>query len=68
MHAAAPDLELVAVENNQVFGHVLAAPGDLAGQQALAVAPLSVHPNYQRQGIGSALMTELLDRADRRAG
>ena len=30
----------------------------------VGIAPLAVTPSRQRQGIGAALMTELLDRAD----
>jgi putative acetyltransferase len=61
--AGAPDLELVAVDDGAVIGHVMAAPGDLGGRKAVAVAPLAVVPSHQGEGVGSALMTELLRRA-----
>jgi putative acetyltransferase len=56
-------IELVAVEQELIVGHVLAAAGSTDGCDALAVAPLAVAPGRQRAGIGTALMTELLARA-----
>jgi putative acetyltransferase len=62
--ARPPGLELVATDGRMLIGHVLAAKGDLAGRAVLGVAPLSVVPHRQRQGIGTALLTELLRRTD----
>jgi putative acetyltransferase len=59
------DLELVATIDDIVVGHVLTSVGDLDGRSVAAVAPLAVHPDWQGRGVGSALMTELIDRADR---
>jgi putative acetyltransferase len=56
-------LELVAAEGSDVVGHVLAARGELNGRDVYGIAPLGVTPARQGQGIGSALMTELLRRA-----
>jgi putative acetyltransferase len=64
LKATAHDLELVAVEDGAIVGHVLAARGDLGGREAVAVAPLAVLPSHQGAGIGSALMAELLRRAE----
>ena len=64
-HAVATELELVASDVDGVLGHVLGSWGDLAGVPTLAVAPLCVAPARQGEGIGTALMTELLARADR---
>jgi len=61
--AVADGLDLVA-DDDGVVGHVMAARGRLEGRDAIAIAPLSVSPSRQRQGIGTALMTELLARAD----
>ncbi|HZT67086.1 MAG TPA: N-acetyltransferase [Acidimicrobiales bacterium] len=62
---AIEDLELVAEGNGSIVGHVLGARGDVGGDAVLAIAPLAVAPAHQHQGVGSALMTELLSRADR---
>ena len=64
--AVAEGLELVAVDDGEVLGHVLGALGDLDGREVVGIAPLAVAPARHRQGIGAALMTELLDRADAR--
>lgn len=49
------EIELVAERNGRLVGHILFSPvkGPLL---ALALAPLSVHPEDQRSGIGSALI------------
>jgi predicted N-acetyltransferase YhbS len=57
-------LELVAEADGDLVGHLLGARGDLAGEPVVAVAPLSVLPSWQRQGVGSALVEELLSRAE----
>ena len=61
---AIPELELVAVVGDVVVGHVMAGRGDIGGQEAVAIAPLAVAPSHQGAGIGSALMTEVLRRAE----
>ncbi|HVA02673.1 MAG TPA: N-acetyltransferase [Acidimicrobiales bacterium] len=62
--AVVAELELVAVVGEGVVGHVMAARGDIGGREAVAVAPLAVGPSHQGAGIGRALMTELLRRAE----
>jgi putative acetyltransferase len=57
-------IELVATRDDALVGHVLAAFGALGDRPVLGVAPLSVAPTRQGQGIGSALMTEVLSRAE----
>jgi putative acetyltransferase len=64
LQATLGELELVAVEGNSVVGYVLAAKGDLGGRRVVAVAPLAVSKSHQKRGAGSALMKELLDRAE----
>ncbi len=62
--ATPPGFELVAVGDGAVIGHVLAARGDLGGREVVAVAPLAVGRSRQGEGVGGALMTELLVRAE----
>ncbi len=62
--AVAHELELVAVEGSAIVGHVLAGWGTLGGRDVVGVAPLAVSPERQGIGIGTALMSELLRRAE----
>ncbi len=64
LDAAVPALELVAVEGDSVVGHVLGARGRPGSPGVVAVAPLCVASRWQGQGVGSALMTALIDRAE----
>lgn len=62
------DIDLVAVDDDgddgTVVGHVLGARARLGDTTVLAIAPLAVAPGQQRRGVGTALMEELLRRAD----
>ena len=52
---ASPDgLDLVALDDDAIVGHVLAAVGDLDGNETLAVAPIAVVP--ARTAKGSAAL------------
>jgi putative acetyltransferase len=62
--ASPPDFELVAMADTSIVGHVLAARGHLAGREVMAIAPLAVSPPHQGTGVGIALMTEFLRRAE----
>lgn len=64
MGAAVEGLDLVAEVDGRVVGHALGSKVDLAGRVTVGVAPLSVHPDHQGHGIGSALMRQLLRTAD----
>ncbi|MGO1069356.1 GNAT family N-acetyltransferase [Lysobacter sp. CA199] len=59
-------LSLVAVEDEEVVGHVLftALPVIVDGRtvDALCLAPVSVRPDYQRSGVGSMLIRDALAR------
>lgn len=57
-HSAAfvPSLSLVACDGGKLAGHILFTEIELGGTRALALAPLSVLPEYQRQGVGTRLM------------
>lgn len=61
---AIPDLQLVAEDANELIGHVLVSEADLGGRTVPAIAPLSVRPDRQRQGVGSRLMAEVLALAE----
>ena len=56
--------ELVAVAEGTVVGHVIGATGDLGGNAVVGIAPLAVSSAHQGKGVGTALMTELLARAE----
>lgn len=62
---AGEDLELVAVLDGFVVGYALGSWGRLSGQPVIGVGPLAVSPAHQDQGIGTALMEEIVGRADR---
>ncbi|MFN6516000.1 MAG: GNAT family N-acetyltransferase [Nostoc sp. CreGUA01] len=58
-HRYIPELSLVAEIEGMVVGHILFSYIDLVDEQTLQVlglAPLAVRPEFQRQGIGSALI------------
>jgi putative acetyltransferase len=64
LNAAVSGLDLVAIEDGQVVGHVLGAYGSLDERRVVGVAPLAVVPNRQGEGIGSGLMNKLLRGAE----
>ncbi len=53
-----PELSLVATVRGKIAGHILFTKAIIGGHTALALAPLSVLPAYQKQGVGMALMAE----------
>ncbi|MGH8607986.1 MAG: GNAT family N-acetyltransferase [Gammaproteobacteria bacterium] len=62
---ARPIVSLVAVEAETVVGHIMFSPVSLSGHPDLNImglAPMAVMPEYQRKGIGSALVRAGLDR------
>jgi putative acetyltransferase len=62
-----PELSLVAEVENVVVGHILFSYIDLVEEetlQVIALAPLAVHPQFQKQGIGSKLVQVGLEIAD----
>lgn len=60
-----PPLSLVATgPGGEVVGHVLCTRGHAGSTAALALGPLSVLPDRQRRGVGSALMHAVLGAAD----
>jgi putative acetyltransferase len=65
---AAPIISLVAEEDANIVGHILFSPVMLAGEGSptlMGLAPMAVVPARQRQGIGSSLVSEGLERCRR---
>ena len=66
--AHVPELCLVALAGEQVVGHIMFSRATLgSGHEVLALAPVGVLPELQRQGIGAALNRAGLDLAERTA-
>jgi putative acetyltransferase len=65
-----PELALVAEDDGDVVGHVMFSYVQLKGHgeslAVLALAPLSVRPDAQQQGTGTALVEAGLERAEKR--
>jgi putative acetyltransferase len=60
-----PPLSLVATgPGGDIIGHVLCTRGHVGAAPVLALGPLSVRPDHQRHGVGSALMHAVLGAAD----
>ena len=60
-----PALSLVATTSaGEITGHVLATRGHVGPDPVLALGPLSVRPDRQQTGVGSALMHAVLGAAD----
>ena len=64
-----PALSLVAVAHAKIVGHIMMSRIEImdgqAHHHALALAPLSVLPAYQHQGIGRQLIRQAVDIAGR---
>ena len=62
-----PELCLVAELDNKIIGHILLSRvrivNEFESHVSLALAPISVHPDYQRRGVGSKLIHEAHKRA-----
>ncbi len=50
------ELSLVAQENGEILGHIIFTKAKIGNVNGLALAPLSVSPQAQRKGVGTALM------------
>jgi putative acetyltransferase len=62
---ATPLVSLVAEDDGNVIGHILFSPVTLASEPGLtlmALAPMAVVPSRQREGVGSTLAREGLER------
>lgn len=62
-----PGLSLVAEVQGRIVGHILFYPIEIRSEDkvfpSLALAPMAVLPEYQRQGSGSQLVEEGLKKA-----
>lgn len=65
---ATPIVSLVAEEDEAIAGHILFSPvtlGSAPGLALMGLAPMAVVPSRHRQGIGSSLVREGLERCRR---
>lgn len=53
-----PELSLVAKKDDKIVGYILFTKIQIGKYEELALAPLAVLPEYQRQDIGSKLIKE----------
>jgi len=62
-------LSLVAVQADQIMGHILFSPVSVESEyssfEAITLAPMAVLPEYQRKGIGSQLVRVGLEECRR---
>ncbi|WP_377506345.1 GNAT family N-acetyltransferase [Octadecabacter sp. R77987] len=58
--AGALVLSLVAVQGKTIIGHVALSPARIGDTKCLGLGPVSVHPDMQGRGIGSALVNHAL--------
>lgn len=67
LRGGASTLSFVAIEAEQIVGHIFYSPVEIEGSCAddsliLGLAPIAVLPDYQRQGIGSLLIQYSLEQ------
>lgn len=66
--AFVPELDLVAVYEGRIVGNAACAEGKIQGDngkqyKVLSLGPISVLPEYQGQGIGRALIAQVMEAA-----
>jgi len=60
-----PELALVAASPaGDIIGHVVCTRGTVEAAPVLALGPLSVRPDWQRRGVGQALVHAVLGAGD----
>jgi len=62
-------LSLVAVQNDQVIGHIYFSPVKISGDkiiEGMGLGPMAVLPEFQRRGIGSQLVQAGIEMLKRR--
>ncbi len=70
LRGVASTFSFVAVESEQIVGHIFFSPVEVEGESAddlliLGLAPVAVLPDCQRQGIGSLLIQYSLEECAR---
>ena len=63
--AFVPELSLVAKIQDKVVGHLLLTEISIGENVGLALAPLAVLPDFQKQGVGSALIKKAHEVAEK---
>ena len=53
-----PELSLVAIQDSKIVGYILFTKIKIGESEEIALAPLGILPEYQRKGIGRALIKE----------
>ncbi len=65
-HSDIEQLSLVACDEGEIVGHLLFTHATIQSEQGqhvgMGLAPMSVAPDHQRQGIGAALIAHGLER------
>ena len=60
------DLSLVALADDRILGHILFYPITIKSENddypTIALAPMAVHPDYQKKGIGTKLAFDGIQR------
>lgn len=63
---AQPNISLVAVQSEQVIGHIFFSPVEIISASekfaGMALAPMAVDPDYQKQGVGGQLVEAGLEK------
>ena len=63
-----PNLDLVALSENKIVGHIIITNAKVVDSknkehQVLCVGPISVHPEFQKKGIGTILLKKSIATA-----
>ena len=66
--AFVPELDLVMERNGQLIGHVMYMRAKITADDGrelpvMTFGPISIHPDFQRRGLGKRLLDESMERA-----
>ena len=66
--AFVPELDLVMERNGQLIGHVMYMRANITADDGrelpvMTFGPISIHPDFQRRGLGKRLLDESMERA-----